>query len=229
MVLECRVRNFLKNNPDIFLIGKKYTCKKSPYKVKIPKKESKEIMRFLGVLHGDGNISGKRILITEKDGSFCEIIKSLFEKIFTIVPNIFYDKNRNSNYCHIKNSVICRYLVEVLEMPSESVRDNIKIPGFMKRLPLKLKTEYIGGLFDAESWLTKRQAHIGFSITNKKIRDFISKILLRLGISHSITFRNRRENKEFEIHIYGKQNLKKFKETVGLKNPRKANFISTFY
>src|SRR3989338_1743501 len=106
MVLECRVRNFLKNNPDIFLIGKKYTCKKSPYKVKIPKKESKEIMRFLGVLHGDGNISGKRILITEKDGSFCEIIKSLFEKIFTIVPNIFYDKNRNSNYCHIKNSVI---------------------------------------------------------------------------------------------------------------------------
>ncbi len=229
MVLECRVRNFLKNNPDILQIYKKYTCKRSHYNVKIPRKESKEILRFVGILHGDGNIYGKRILITEKDSSFCEVIKSLFEKIFTIVPNIFYDKNRNSNYCHIKNSIIYRYLIEVLEIPSKSVRDNIKIPSFMDKLPLKFKTEYLWGLFDAEGWLTKRQAHIGFSITNKKIRDFVSEILLKLGINHSITFRDRRKNKEFELHIYGKQNLKKFQETISFKHPRKANLISTFY
>ena len=229
MVLECHVKNFLRKHPDIIKSEKGYTCKRSPYEVKIPKKESKELFRILGILHGDGNMSGKRILITERDGSFCDIVKSLFEKIFTIVPNIFYDKNRNSHYCHLKNSIIYRYLIEILEMPSKSVRENLKLPSFMKKIPLKFKIEYIGGLFDAEGWLTKRQAHIGFSITNEQIRNFVSEILFKLGINHSTTFRNRRKNKEFEIHIYGKQNLKKFQKIIGFKHPAKAKLISTFY
>ena len=229
MVLECRVKKFLKNNFDITIKYNKYSCKRSSRHVKLPLKESKSLLRFLGLLHGDGNMFNKRILITEKNKDFCDKISQLFEKIFTIALNIFYDKNRNSYYCHVKNSVIFRYLIEVLEIPNQSVRKNISLPTYMNKLYLKFQKEYVGGLYDAEGWVTSRQAHVGLSITNKDIRDFVSEILTRCGIKHTKSFRDRRPNIEYEIHIYGKDNLKKFQKSISFTHPLKITKISSFY
>ena len=229
MVLELRVKDFIRRNPDIYKIDGKYSCKKSPYKVNLPLKESPELLQFLGILHGDGNMSMKRILITEKDDKFAKEICSLFKKIFTIAPNIFNDKRRNSNYCHIKNSIIYRFLIEVLEVPKDNVRNQLKLPTYIEKLNSKLKKEYVGGLYDAEGWLTKRQAHIGISITNREIIEFISKILSECKLKHSKTIRNRRRHNEFEIHIYGKNNLKIFQEKISFTHPKKIQNISTSY
>ncbi len=229
MVLECRVKKFLKNNFDITIKYNKYSCKRSPRHVKLPSKENEFLLRFIGMLHGDGNMFNKRILITEKDKDFCDKISQLFERVFAIALNIFYDKNRNSHYCHVKNSIIFRYLVEVLEVPKQSVRKKIYLPIYMKKLGLKFQKEYVGGLYDAEGWVTSRQAHIGLSITNKNIIDFVSEILTRCGIKHTKSFRDRRENIEYEIHIYGKDNLKKFQEKISFTHPLKITKISSFY
>ena len=225
MVLECRVKKFIRDNRDIIKKYRKYGCKKSPYFVKLPLKESKALLRMLGIIHGDGNMYGNRILITEKNKKFGIEISKLFNKLFGVKLNIFYDKNRNSYYFHIKNSVLNRYFISVLEIAKNSLRRKLKIPGYIKKLKFEFKKEYIGGLFDAEGWITKRQAHIGFSITNKKIRDFVSSILNKCKIKHTKNFRNRRKNIEYEIHIYGIKNIKKFQEKIIFTHQEKINQI----
>ena len=229
MVLELRVREFLKKNSDIFIKNGKYTCKRSPYYADLPLKESKSLLRILGIIHGDGNMSGNRILISENDIKFVKKISSLFEKLFGLKPNIFHDKKRNSYYCHIKNRVIYRYLVDILEVPKGAVRPQLKLPTYLKKLKFIFQKEYVGGLYDAEGWLTTRQAHIGFSIINKEIRNFISSILKKCEIKHSVSSRNRRKNIEYELHIYGKSNLKEFQEQISFRHPEKINKIFTFY
>ena len=228
-ILELRVKKFLEKNPDIFLKNGKYTCKRSPYYADLPLEESKALLRILGIIHGDGNMSGKRILVSENDIEFSNKISLLFKKIFGLTLNIFHDKKRNSYYCHIKNSVIYRYCVDVLEIPNGAVRPALKLPTYIKNLKFEFQKEYVGGLYDAEGWLTTRQAHIGFSIINKEIRDFISSILQECGIKHSTSSRNRRTNIEYELHIYGKSNLKKFQEQISFRHPKKINKISISY
>lgn len=229
MVLELRVKNFLKNQPDILRKHGRYTCKRSPYYTNLPSRESETLLRILGIIHGDGNMSGNRILISENDINFANKISALFNKIFGIQLNIFHDKKRNSYYCHVKNSVIYRYLTNVLEVPNGAVRPALKLPSYLKKLEFKFQKEYVGGLYDAEGWLTTRQAHIGFSMINKGIRDFISSILKKCEIKHSISSRHRRENVEYELHIYGKSNLKKFQEQISFRHPEKIAKIFKFY
>ena len=229
MVLELRVKKFLNKNSDIFRKHGKYTCKGSPYYTALPLKESKTLLRILGIIHGDGSMSGNRILISENDIKFVKKIYSLFRKIFGVKLNIFHDKGRNSYYCHIKNSVIYRYLTDVLEIPKGAVRPRLTLPSYIHKLKLQLQKEYVGGLYDSEGWLTTRQAHIGFSIVNKEIRDFISNILKKCAIKHSLYSRNRHKNIEYELHIYGKLNLKRFQKQISFKHPAKISKISKFY
>jgi hypothetical protein len=229
MVLELRVKKFLGTNQDVIKKKRGFTCSKSPYYVKLPSKESENLFRLMGVIHGDGNMSRKRILITEKDKGHVDTIVSLFENVFAIATNIFYDKRRNSYYCHLKNSIIYRYLVEVLEVPKESVRANLKLPTFMKQLEFVFQKAYVGGLYDAEGWVTKRQAHVGLSISNKEIRDFVSYVLDKCDIKHSVNLRNRRSKMEYEVHVYGKENLKKFQKQISFTHPTKVERMLSFH
>ena len=226
MVLECRVDTFLAKNKDVIKKRNKYFFKRSQQKVTLPCKESKELCRLLGIIHGDGNLSCNRIVITERYKEAHEMIANLFKKLFSVKVNLFQDKKRNSYYSHIKNKMIYKFLTEVLELPNGAIRESLKLPKFIKKISFKMQREYVGGLFDAEGWLTKRQAHIGFSMTNKEIRDFVSDILIKSKIKHTISFRNRRKNKEYEIHIYGKENLKRFQKEIGFTHYRKINQLT---
>ena len=229
MVLELSVKKFIVENPDLIKRKGKWTCKKSPREVLIPAKESKVLLRFLGILHGDGNMSMNRILITEKNSTFANIILKLFDKVFGVKPNIFHDKNRNTYYCHIKNSILYRYLTTVLEVPKGALRKKLFLPSCLRELDKSFRAAYVGGLFDAEGWVTSRQAHIGLSITNEEIRNFISEILHQCNINHTTSERKRRRNNEFEIHIYGKENLRKFQEQISFTHPKKITMMSKFY
>ena len=161
--LECRLARFLENHPEIIKINGKFRCKNSPHLVKLPKTFSKDLCRLLGIIHGDGNMSGSRILVTDKSKDYHNVIKYLFEKVFGITPNLFHDKNRNSYYSHIKRKVVYMFLTEVLEVPKGSVRKNLSPASFVKKWNAELKGSYLGGLFDSEGHVSKLQAKINFS------------------------------------------------------------------
>jgi intein-encoded DNA endonuclease-like protein len=202
--------------------------KKSKTLVKLPVDFTPDLCRIIGIIHGDGNMSGKRIHITDQNLEYHEYLKELFRKTFGITLNIFHDKNRNSFYSYSKNSIVYKYLTEVLEIPNGPIRQNLKVPKFLKKLPLKLQSEYVAGLFDSESHIRKRQAEIDFSTTSKDVWSFIKDYLKKIGIKFSCRIRKRRKNPEFEIFIYGKNNLKIFNQFLNLKHPEKRKRLQLF-
>ena len=227
MGLENRLRNFLQNHPEILKKGNRFTIKRSKNPVILPISFTPELCRIIGVIHGDGNMSGKRVHVTDHNLEYHKYLHRLFKKAFDITPNIFHDKNRNTFYTYFKNSVVYKYLTEVLEIPKGSVR-NFHIPKFLEKLPLELQAEYVSGIFDSESHIRKRQAEIDFTTTNGELWMFLIKFLRRINVKFSQRKRYRRKNPEFEIIIYGKSNIRTFCKIVNFKHPEKIKRLSLF-
>lgn len=228
-MLECRVKEFLKKNKDIYETKSGFVCKRSPYVIKLPNRFSPELCKMLGEIHGDGNLSSNRIHITDKCKEFH--IKKLnpeFKKLFGVKLNLYHDKPRNSYYSHLKSSVLYRYFTEVLELPKGAVRENIKISKYMKTWNNEFMGAYMAGLFDAESNISKRQAQISFSTTSIKIFNLVKRFLNKIKVKYSIYIRSRRKNKEYEIYIYGKKNIKHFLKYVKISHPDKKRLLCKF-
>ena len=199
------------------------------YPVRIPKNLSAELCRFLGVMHGDGNMSSSRILITDECLRYHKsVLHPMFEELFGVKLNLYHDKNRNSYYSHVKSKKIYEFLVCTLKINRGAVRENLVLPSFIYKVPNKLKSEYIAGLYDSESYVSKRQAEIEFSITSEEIYKFILDFLSKNTIKHSKRIRNRRKKKDYTIHIYGKENISNFLNIVEIKHPEKVARINKF-
>jgi len=191
---------------------------------KLPKRITKNLCRIIGIIHGDGNMSLSRILITDKCRDYhIKVLHRLFKDVFNLELNLFHDKNRNSYYSHVKNKKVYNYLTETLEIPKGSVRNGLRVPEYLKKLPTYLKASYISGLFDAESYISKRQAEINFSTTCQDIFEFIKKFLEERQIKFSSRIRDRRKNREYEIYIYGRNNIKNLLRVIKFKHPDKLS------
>ena len=225
-VLECRLKAFLQKHPEIERTKQGFRYKNSPHKVKLPAKFSKELCRILGILHGDGNMSGGRILITDKNKEYHETLQKLFSKVFAVKLNLFHDKKRNTYYSHTKRKALYKYFTEVLEVPKGSVRERLSPPSFLKQWNEGFKGAYLGGLFDAEGYIGKKQARITFSTTSKPLWELAKQFLSSKGIKVSEYSRKRRERREFELYIYGKKNIQKFLGVVEFLHPEKRRRLA---
>ncbi len=227
--LECRVEEFLANNKDIIKIGNIFSCSRSPYKVKLPTEFTSELCRFIGILHGDGNMSFSRILISDKSLLYHKnVLCKIFQSLFGIKLRLFEDKKRHTYYSHIKSKIIYKYLDEVLEVPRGSIRKNLFVPIYLKNLSNELQASYFGGLFDSEGYVSKRQAQANFYTTNKEIFDFVKSFLKSNNIDFSVYTRTRRPNKEYEIYIYSKERLKKLHNLIQIRHPEKLSRLHMF-
>jgi hypothetical protein len=129
-----------------------YTRGVSP---KIPVDFSEELCWILGLLHGDGIMSGGRILFCDLDESFHkEATHKLFKRVFGVQLNLFHDVRRNSFYSHVKNKQLYAFLTRVLQMPAGAVRSQLRIPKYFDKFPMRFQAAYLAGLFDAEGCVT---------------------------------------------------------------------------
>jgi intein/homing endonuclease len=220
-MLQGRLDQFLQEHREIVCVDSFYTRAKSPYLVRLPDQESVALYRFLGWVHGDGNMSGRRILITDECLQHHETeIRDAFSTLFNLRPNIYEDRQRHSYYSHIKCGVLYDYLVEVMEMPNGSVRRDLDVSRCMEESSVRLRASYVGGLYDAEGHVKKRQLEIDFLITSESIQRVISKTLSELGIDHSLHER-KRSSVEYEVYIYGRDDVAKFRKHVTFAHPVK--------
>ena len=227
-VLERRLVEFLDKHPEIEKTGKKFRHKNSIHAISLPNKFSPELCRVLGIIHGDGNMSYGRIVITDKCFEYHSIIKRLFEKVFSVKPNVFHDEARHTYYSHIKRMALYKFLVEVLEVPKGSVRKKLSPPNYANAWNGKLKASYVAGLFDSEGHVGKSQAKISFTTTSKEVFVFVKNFLLENEIKVSEYIRKRHVNPEYEIYLYGKQNIQKFLNLVKLLHPDKVTKLKIF-
>lgn len=190
---------------------------------------NEDICRILGIMHGDGNMSYSRILITDKCREYHEsVIHPLFLRAFGVKMNLFHDKNRNSFYSHTKKKTLYNYFVKNLLIPQGSVRKGLKVPKYAYKFTCKQKNAYISGLFDSESYVSNRQAQIDFTTTSKDLHEFVASHIISLGIDISQFSRKRRKNREYEIRIYGKKRLSLLTKSLILKHPDKIKRLEKF-
>lgn len=228
MRLELRVSSLSQNYGELKENPKELVFQKRKKRIRLPKIWTCELAWLLGLMHGDGNTSGKRLLFTDKCKKFQEVIHRVFKKIFGVQLNLFHDKNRHSYYSHTKNRLLYAFFTETLEVPKGAVRKNLKIPKFVKRFNSKLKAAYICGLFDAEGSVRKRQAQVSFYTTTKELFEFVGNFLKNKKIEFSTYTRKRGKKKEFEIHVYGRDDLARFNKFVELKHPEKRKRLTLF-
>jgi hypothetical protein len=220
-----RVDEFLKVHPYISSKGDMYFRSRSLHPVRLPTAFSDELCRLIGWIHGDGNMSYRRILVSDESLEFHQdVLGPTFRNLFGVPTNIFHDENRNTFYSHLKNSVLYDFLTEVLEIPKGSVRNGLTVPAYMCGLGLRFRAKYVGGLYDAESHVKRRQAEIDFSSTCGAIQRIVGKTLSDLDISRTLSDRQRM-SKEFEVYIYGKDDLRKFDTYVGYAHPVKKQAL----
>ena len=227
MGLESRLEELFQRHPEIQRDGERFTTNKSKIVVRLPTTFTQDICRIIGIIHGDGNMSCRRFHITDKNREYHKYLQELFRRTFNINLNVFHDKNRNSFYSYSKNSIVYKYLTEVLEIPEGAVR-KFHIPNFLEKLPLELQGEYVAGIFDSEGHIRKRQAEIDFTTTNQGLWEFLKNFLKKINVKFSERVRHRRRNPEFEVIIYGKHNLQNFCKFVKLKHPEKIERMSLF-
>ena len=199
--------------------------------VKIPKQHNSMISRLVGIIHGDGNMSFKRVLITDECLEYHKnVIHPLFYQLFGVKLNLYHDKARNSFYSHTKNRILFKYLTKDLKLPNGAVRDRIRITKFMKQWPLELKVNYLAGIIDSEGYVSKRQAEIEISVTSKNVFDFVRTILNQLNIKYSIRIRKRngRSKIDYSLNIYGKDKIKDLVKSVHIRHPEKIKKLEKF-
>ena len=160
-------------------------------------------------------------MISDESLDFHEdVLGPTFGSVFGIQPNIFHDVNRNTYYSHLKCSVLYDFLTEVLEVPTGSVRNGLRVPNYLRELELRFRSKYVRGLYDAESRVKKRQAEIDFSSTCGEVQETVGETLREVNIGRTLSDRQRR-SREFEVYIYGLDDLRRFDTYVGFVHPVK--------
>ncbi|MFX1518996.1 MAG: LAGLIDADG family homing endonuclease [Promethearchaeota archaeon] len=228
---HAQVDRFLLNHPEIIeLPNGRSTIKRSPYSVYIPRKLGEELCRIIGIIHGDGNMSGKRVHVSDKSREYHEtVVLPLFQKVFGITLNLYHDHERNSYYSHTKCKIVYYYLVEVLELPKGAVRPNIRIPDYLAFAPINLRASYIAGLFDSEAHVRKNQVEIDFYTTTPELMEFITNYLRKIGVNHSQMTRKRGKSQEYELAITERQNVHAFIDNTPLKHPDKLRTLQLHF
>ncbi len=112
-----------------------------------------------------------------------------------------------------------------MEIPSGTKSQIIRIPKFVSKSALKVKKEFISGIFDAEASVLKMiDSHhpkgyprIQFKVVSHAITKDIHDILKLLDINSRIY----RYNTFSMIHINGKTQCRLFHDKIGFRHPIK--------
>jgi hypothetical protein len=97
----------------------------------------------------------------------------------------------------------------------------------MPKLNKKLVRVWLRAYFDCEGWVfckRHQNRHIGVDCVNEKGLNQVIKALNQLGIKTIKKFNKKR--KIFRIFIYGKENIKKFRDNIGFLHPDKAEVLN---
>jgi len=180
---------------------------------------SKEKAYVLGVLCGDGYISKKVAkLEIRKDEEFIKRFVKSIRKIYGLNYSYRYYPKRNSFICDVSNQLICKDLMKYGQFGCYNWKTPDKI--------LNSKNDWIvinflQGLFDSEGRVGDYS--VSFSSINNRGLEQVKLLLERLGI------KSRAHYKHHITVITRKENLKKFRDTIGFTIERKKNKLNSFY
>jgi DNA-binding transcriptional regulator WhiA len=133
-----------KNKKEYSFIGKKK-------KIKRPKL-SVELAEFVGIVLGDGNITGYQVTITlnQNETQYVNFVKELIKKLFNIEPNIVHRKDQSVKNIVISSKNLVEFLTkEVGLKKGNKVKQNVAVPKWVFKSN-KLQKACLRGLIDTD-------------------------------------------------------------------------------
>ncbi|MDI6591711.1 MAG: anaerobic ribonucleoside-triphosphate reductase, partial [Patescibacteria group bacterium] len=189
--------------------------------IKIPKKLSPDLSRFIGYLVGDGNYygNGKKFprmtfVNADKDilNDFKKIIRKLFGHSFAIDERIV-GKNKKAHSLEW-SSVIMRQFLLYLGLDYVKRKDK-EIPKIFFLTTKENIINFLKGLFESDGTVSKK-GDIFLTLTSSKIIYDVQRLLLKIGILSRVKIK--REG--YQIQILGRY-AKEFAEKIGFISKEK--------
>ena len=185
----------------------------------------------LGVLIGDGCLTGRVLTISSNDSFIVEKVSSLLGVENTIKRNSIHNYNwtfvdSDRTLCEGKTRLVqtADVLCEIPELINTHSYEKF-IPEIYKFGSIEQRVDLIRGLFDTDGFADKARARVSFSTTSKQLVDDIREVLWSLGISSTVEIDNRLSghHKHVCYTIYVRTSFQVKKKLFTL--PRKLNNI----
>ena len=177
---------------------------------------NKELAFLMGAL-GDGSLPNRlyrsdyTIEFEQKNKEWLETISKIFRNYFGKTSKI--TKTKKGYYR--------------LRVYSKKIYNQIKYhrSNLQQIKSKKLKKEFIRGFLDAEATVHKNRYVIVVYNKNKNLIAFSKDALLQFKIKPSSNYLDKRSN-TISYSIYGKDQLKKFRENIGFTHPNKVKRLN---
>ncbi len=198
-------------------------------------KKNIDLAEFFGIMLGDGNIyinkrSGHyliRVFIGKREVDYRLYVSRLIKKIFGVTPK--YYLFRQSEYVLYFNSKSIAYLLLDLGLVhGDKKRNKVRIPHWIFANSNYLKA-CIRGLVDTDDCLYKKYKYPKilqiefYSGVLTLLLDF-RRALIRLGFKVSRIIQ-RKNGAAPKCGIYSKEEVKRYCDEIGFKNPKHLNLI----
>ncbi|MDP2925464.1 MAG: LAGLIDADG family homing endonuclease [Nanoarchaeota archaeon] len=193
---------------------------------------SKHLAEFIGILLGDGAITGRQIVITLNrfdDKNFAEYVKNLIKNLFFINPT--ESKRESVLSIIISRTKLVQFLTKDWFKIGSKVKQQIDIPKWIKENDLYAKA-CIRGLLDTDGcfyvdkhkYKDKIYYNCGLNFSNRSlpILLFFKNNLEKLGFHPT-------QNTKFSISLRKEKEILNYFKIVGSSNPKHKNKFKTYF
>ena len=195
-----------------------------PIFVKLPFALKENVASLIGLMP-DGSLIKDLMRVffhQKKDPRKIELFNDLILELFSENIILFRKENFKGKQIYVNSKTLAWFLYYILKLPKSD--EQMRIPEWIFNSPKSVKIAYLQQAFDMEGTILKKLTEIRFVSGDELFAEDIKNLLSILEIKSSLTFapRKKQPNGQYRVHIYGKENFKKFKE-IGFRIPSLKN------
>ena len=210
-----------RENPDYY---RKLGCT-IPNSFEFPRKKSKDLAEFVGIVLGDGGLSNAQLYITLNsiaDRQYIGCVCDLVYRLFRFTPSQCFRRDANAVNLIISGKSMVEYLTNLGLRIGDKVKQQVDVPYWIKRdkglskYCLRGLMDTDGGLFTHRYWVNgKRYAYLKvcFSNLSQPLRKFVYRTLKLHGFNPKYAI-------DRHVWLYSDRESRKYLEVIGSSNER---------
>ncbi len=195
---------------------------RKPKDIQLPKKYSKDLAEFFGIMLGDGHISHFQVIVSlgTKEASYTEYVRLLVGDIFHTNAKICVRKTGYRDV-YLGSTLITSWLRKK-GLVNDKVKSQVDIPEWIFQNQEFMK-RFLRGFFDTDGSVYKLRFGIQISLTNMSVPMLVSlrKLLFALGYNPSEVSANK-------VYLTRVTDVKRFFAEIRPKNKKHQERFEKF-
>ncbi len=206
----------------------KIKLKEAQKSITFPRYMTKELAEFLGYVIGDGHLGKNYIEITSEDTEVIERTIGLTKKLFNKSTYTKKDNRTKKTYHMIISSkTLVEICNKVFDIPIGKKGRFIKIPEQITKANTEIVSSFIRSYFDCDSNPNKNTRSIEITSESKNLISNTKSMLLRFGISSTISKKYVNDVSYFRLSIRS-NSAEIYAEKIGYGIKRKQEIANTY-